>query len=72
MRVTVSLVNPTADSASDPNERRKLYADAFRLIADRAYVLPLYTVPQYYLANADLVFTPFEDAMPRFWEMHYQ
>jgi peptide/nickel transport system substrate-binding protein len=61
-----------ADSAQDATRREQLYADAFRLIADRAYVLPLYTPPMYYVANAELAFTPFEDGMPRFWEMRYE
>jgi peptide/nickel transport system substrate-binding protein len=60
-----------ADSAAAPDERKALYASAFRLIAERAYALPLYVAPMYYVANAALEFTPFEDGMPRLWEMRY-
>ena len=31
--------------------------------------MPLYSLPVYYAATADLVFKAYPDEMPRFWEM---
>jgi peptide/nickel transport system substrate-binding protein len=60
------------DSSMDPGERKAAYARALALIADRAYVLPLYTVPTYYLAAKDLAFDPPPDELPRFYEMSWK
>jgi peptide/nickel transport system substrate-binding protein len=60
------------DSSVDAAVRKDAYAKALRLIAERAYAVPLYTLPTYYVANKDLVFTPYSDEVPRFWEMRYQ
>ncbi len=59
-------------SAMDPSARKEAYAAAFRLIAERAYALPLYSLTSYYVANADLVFEPFDDDILRFWAMSYR
>jgi peptide/nickel transport system substrate-binding protein len=42
------------------------------LIQERAYALPLYSLPMYYAAAKDLVFTAHADEIPRFWEMSYK
>jgi peptide/nickel transport system substrate-binding protein len=60
------------DSSIDPNVRKDAYAKALALIAERAYVLPLYAQPAYYLAAKDLVFKPYADNILRFWEMSYK
>ena len=60
------------DRTLDPSARKPAYAQALQLIAERAYVVPLYSVPVYYIATADLVFTPFADEIPRFWEMSWR
>ena len=39
------------------------------LIAERAYAVPLYSLPVYYVAAKDLEFKAYADEMPRFWEM---
>jgi peptide/nickel transport system substrate-binding protein len=60
------------DSSVDATARKDAYASALRLIAERAYAVPLYTLPTYYVANKDLEFTPYSDEVPRFWEMSYR
>src|SRR5262249_29471553 len=57
------------DSSVDPKVRKAAYAKALALIEERAYVLPLYSLPIYYVAGKDLVFTAHTDEIPRFWEM---
>jgi peptide/nickel transport system substrate-binding protein len=56
----------------DPNVRKEAYKKALALIAERAYVVPLYSLPVYYAATADLVFKAYPDEMPRFWEMTWK
>ena len=60
------------DTSVDPETRKKSYAKALALIAERAYVLPMYSIPINYVATKDLVFTPYPDEIPRFWEMSYK
>jgi peptide/nickel transport system substrate-binding protein len=60
------------NSVLDDAERRTAYASALALIAERAYVLPLYAVAQHFVANEELVFTAYPDTMPRFYEMYYR
>jgi peptide/nickel transport system substrate-binding protein len=60
------------DSSVDPAVRKEAYAKALALIAERAYAVPLYTLPTYYVAAKELVFTPYSDEIPRFWEMSYR
>jgi peptide/nickel transport system substrate-binding protein len=61
-----------ADSSMDSTRRQDAYARALRLIAEHAYVLPLFTVTSYYVASQDLVFDPFEDDRLRFYEMEWR
>jgi peptide/nickel transport system substrate-binding protein len=58
------------DTSMDPEVRKEAYAKALALIQERAYVLPLYTTPFYYVAAKDLVFTA--HPLPRFWEMSWK
>src|SRR5262249_15838404 len=60
------------DSSVAAAVREEAYAKALALIAERAYAVPLYTLPTYYVAAKDLVFTPYSDEIPRFWEMTYK
>ena len=60
------------DSSVDPNTRKEAYAKALKMIAERAYSLPLYSLPTYYVATKDLSFIPYPDEIPRFWEMTYK
>ena len=52
--------------------RKEAYKKALALIAERAYTIPLYSLPVYYAATADLVFKAYPDEMPRFWEMTWK
>ncbi|MDQ4059682.1 MAG: ABC transporter substrate-binding protein [Pseudomonadota bacterium] len=60
------------DNSVDPQARKDAYKKALALIAERAYVVPLYSLPVYYVANKDLVFKAYPDEMPRFWEMTWK
>ena len=62
----------SGDRATDANARKEAYAKALRLVAERAYAMPLYSMPTYYVAAKDLVFKPYSDEMPRFWEMSWK
>ena len=60
------------DSSVDPAVRKEAYAKALKLIAERAYSLPLYSLTTYYVASKDINFTAYPDEMPRFWEMTWK
>jgi peptide/nickel transport system substrate-binding protein len=60
------------DSVVDPQERKAAYTKALGLIAERAEVLPLYSIPTFYVAARDLAFVAYPDEVPRFWEMHWK
>lgn len=62
----------TGDNSVDPNARKAAYKQALTLIADHALGVPLYSLPTYYVASADLVFKAYPDEMPRFWEMTWK
>jgi len=56
----------------DPEGRKAAYRQALKLIADRAYAVPLFSLPVFYAATSDLVFKAYPDEMPRFWEMTWK
>ena len=60
------------DTSVDPKVRKEAYAKALALIQERAYALPLYSLPMYYIATKDLAFTAYPDEIPRFWEMSWK
>jgi peptide/nickel transport system substrate-binding protein len=60
------------DNSVDPGMRKEAYKKALALIAERAYTIPLYSLPVYYAATADVVFKAYPDEMPRFWEMTWK
>jgi peptide/nickel transport system substrate-binding protein len=62
----------TGDTSIDPVARKAAYKKALTLIAERAYTVPLWSLPTYYVASADLVFKAYPDEMPRFWEMSWK
>jgi peptide/nickel transport system substrate-binding protein len=59
-------------SSLDPNVRKEAYAKALALIQERAYALPLFTLPLYYVAARGLNFTADPDEMTRFWDMSWK
>jgi peptide/nickel transport system substrate-binding protein len=60
------------DSSVDPEIRKEAYRKALALLQERAYVLPLYSLPTYYVAAKDLEFVSYSDELPRFWEMTWK
>ncbi len=60
------------DTTMQPEARKTTYAKALGLIAERALAVPLYSLPTYYVANADLQFKAYPDETPRFWEMSWK
>jgi peptide/nickel transport system substrate-binding protein len=59
------------NTSLDPEVRKASYAKALVLIQERAYVLPLYSLPTYYVAAKDLVFTAYGEEI-HFWEMSWK
>ena len=57
------------DTSVDPEARKEAYGKALALIAERAYAVPLYSLPVYYVAAKDLEFKAYADELPRCWEM---
>jgi peptide/nickel transport system substrate-binding protein len=60
------------DNSLDPTVRVDAYSKALALIQERAYMLPLFTIPVYYIARRELRFTTYLDEITRFWEMSYK
>jgi peptide/nickel transport system substrate-binding protein len=60
------------DTSVDPQVRKASYREALKIIADKAYAVPLYSLPVYYVATSDLNFKAYPDEMPRFWEMTWK
>jgi peptide/nickel transport system substrate-binding protein len=60
------------DTSIDPEVRKTSYQEALKIIADKAYAVPLYSLPVYYVATSDLNFKAYPDEMPRFWEMTWK
>jgi peptide/nickel transport system substrate-binding protein len=59
-------------SSVDPEVRKKAYAKALKIIAEKVYSLPLYSLPVNYAFTKDLDFTPYPDEIPRFWEARWK
>jgi peptide/nickel transport system substrate-binding protein len=51
----------------DPDQRRKAYSAAIKLITERAYWMPLFTHSVTYGVSKELDFKPFQDELPRFF-----
>ena len=67
----IALLNK-GDNTVDPAERKKIYNQALVMISEKAYALPLWSLPVYYVANKDLNFKPYHDELVRFWEMSWK
>ena len=67
----IALLNK-GDNTVDPDERKKVYNQALVIIAEKAYALPLWSVPVYYVANKDVNFKPYHDELVRFWDMSWK
>jgi peptide/nickel transport system substrate-binding protein len=60
------------DFSVKPEVRRVAYKNALALIAEQAYIVPLYSLPVYYAHTRDLDFRPYPDELPRFWEARWK
>jgi peptide/nickel transport system substrate-binding protein len=54
-------------ASTNPDERRRAYGQAIRLITDNAYFLPMNTYVTTYGISRQLNFKPFPDELPRFY-----
>ncbi|MCP4719241.1 MAG: ABC transporter substrate-binding protein [Desulfobacteraceae bacterium] len=61
-----------ADSSIDEAKRKKLYSDALKRIADQAYWCPMFTYVSNNCYSKDLNFTPYPDAVPRFFKASWK
>lgn len=60
------------NNSVDPNVRKAAYRDALRLISERLYSVPLWSLPVFYVANRELSFSAYPDELVRFWEMSWK
>jgi peptide/nickel transport system substrate-binding protein len=60
------------NNSVDPAVRKEAYKAGLKIIADKAYAVPLYSLPVYYVANKDLNFKAYPDELVRFWEMGWK
>lgn len=60
------------DHTIEAAPRAAAYKEALSIIADKAYAVPLWTLPVYYVANKDLAFKPYPDELTRFWDMSWK
>jgi peptide/nickel transport system substrate-binding protein len=60
------------NNSVQPEARKAAYKDALKIIADKAYAVPLYSLPAYYVASKDLDFKAYPDEMVRFWAMSWK
>ncbi|MBW2658541.1 MAG: ABC transporter substrate-binding protein [Deltaproteobacteria bacterium] len=61
-----------ADSSIDTVKRKKLYSDALKRIADEAYWCPMFTYVSNNCFSKSLDFTPYPDAVPRFFQAKWK
>jgi peptide/nickel transport system substrate-binding protein len=60
------------DSALATATRQNAYSKALALIQERAYAVPLFSLPTSYVTAKDLLFTPPKDENPKFWQMSWK
>jgi peptide/nickel transport system substrate-binding protein len=65
------LLNKGNNSVA-PEVRKDAYGSALKIIADKAYAVPLFSLPTYYVASKDLVLKAYPDEIVRFWEMSWK
>ena len=54
-------------ASTNPNDRRRYYSQAIRLISEQAYLVPLNTYVTTYGLSRSLAFRPYPDELPRFY-----
>jgi len=60
------------DHTIESGARKAAYKQALDLIAQKAYAVPLWTLPAYYVTTKDLNFKPYSDELVRFWDMSWK
>ena len=60
------------DHTIAPAPRKEFYKKALNIIADKAYAVPLWSLPVYYVASKDVAFKPYPDELVRFWDMSWK
>jgi len=60
------------DTSVDPAFRKAKYKEAFRLMSERAYILPMFTWVSNYAFTKDLEFTATSDEIPRFFNASWK
>jgi peptide/nickel transport system substrate-binding protein len=60
------------DTTVDPEARKAVYQKALQRIADQAYWAPMFTYVSNNCFNKDLDFTPYPDAVPRFYRARWK
>jgi peptide/nickel transport system substrate-binding protein len=61
-----------ADSTIDSDKRKLLYKKALQQIAEKAYWAPLFTYVSNNCFSKDVDFTPYPDAVPRFFQASWK
>jgi peptide/nickel transport system substrate-binding protein len=60
------------DTTVDPEARKAAYKKALQRIADQAYWVPMFTWVSNYCFSKELDFTPYPDAVPRFYRARWK
>jgi len=60
------------DNTIESGPRNAAYKEALDIIAEKAYAVPLWTLPAYYVATKDVNFKPYSDELVRFWDMSWK
>ena len=60
------------NTSVEPTLRKATYKTALSLIAERAYTVPLWSLPVFYAGNKELNFKAYPDEIVRFWEMSWK
>ena len=61
-----------ADTSVDTDKRLATYQHALKLIAEKAYLFPLFSYPANYAFTSDLKFSAEPDELPRFYEAKWK
>lgn len=62
----------TADTTVETQARLKAYQEALKLIAEKAYLVPLFSYSSNYAFASDLTFTAQPDELPRFYNASWK
>lgn len=60
------------DHTIDLAPRKEYYKKALNIIAAKAYAIPLWSLPVYYVASKDIGFKAYPDELVRFWDMSWK